>query len=105
VRGDQREPSAISRLRFEPIDARRKSADDKAPSKFIPLVQRSRDTWYSSGNAVSVAQLVEHRSVAPRVVGSNPIAHPKLIQRIHSGFNLGAFGRKEWQPTSQPNAL
>jgi hypothetical protein len=25
---------------------------------------------------VSVAQLVEHRSVAPRVVGSNPIAHP-----------------------------
>jgi hypothetical protein len=28
-------------------------------------------------NVVSVAQLVEHRSVAPRVVGSNPIAHPK----------------------------
>jgi hypothetical protein len=26
---------------------------------------------------VSVAQLVEHRSVAPRVAGSNPVAHPK----------------------------
>ena len=26
--------------------------------------------------SVSVAQLVEHRSVAPNVVGSNPIAHP-----------------------------
>ncbi len=25
---------------------------------------------------VSVAQLVEHRTVAPRVVGSNPTAHP-----------------------------
>lgn len=29
--------------------------------------------------AVSVAQLVEHRSVAPRVVGSNPIAHPNRL--------------------------
>jgi hypothetical protein len=25
---------------------------------------------------VSVAQMVEHRSVAPRVAGSNPVAHP-----------------------------
>lgn len=25
---------------------------------------------------VGVAQLVEHRTVAPNVVGSNPIAHP-----------------------------
>jgi hypothetical protein len=36
--------------------------------------------------AVSVAQLVEHRSVEPRVVGSNPIAHPKTsleIPEIH----------------------
>jgi hypothetical protein len=28
---------------------------------------------------VSVAQLVEHRSVEPRVVGSNPIAHPMIF--------------------------
>jgi hypothetical protein len=27
---------------------------------------------------VGVAQLVEHRTVAPNVVGSNPIAHPKM---------------------------
>jgi hypothetical protein len=27
---------------------------------------------------VSVAQLVEHRSVAPRVAGSNPVAHPNF---------------------------
>jgi hypothetical protein len=27
---------------------------------------------------VSVAQLVEHRSVAPRVAGSNPVAHPNI---------------------------
>src|ERR1700758_431590 len=41
-----------------------------------PRVQPSRDTWYSNGTAVSVAQLVEHRSVAPRVAGSTPVAHP-----------------------------
>ena len=28
---------------------------------------------------VSVAQLVEHRSVAPRVAGSNPVAHPNTL--------------------------
>ena len=28
---------------------------------------------------VSVAQLVEHRIVAPAVVGSIPIAHPKCV--------------------------
>ena len=31
----------------------------------------------SFSQVVSVAQPVEHRSVEPRVVGSNPIAHPK----------------------------
>ena len=31
---------------------------------------------YDFGPAVSVAQSVEHRIVDPRVVGSNPIAHP-----------------------------
>ena len=33
--------------------------------------------------AVSVAQLVEHRSVAPRVAGSNPVAHPKTPNRFN----------------------
>ena len=28
-------------------------------------------------SAVGVAQLVERRTVAPNVVGSNPISHPK----------------------------
>ena len=31
---------------------------------------------------VSVAQLVEHRSVAPRVAGSNPVAHPNYLLRL-----------------------
>ena len=46
---------AISGLKFEILDSKLEA--------FLPVV--------------SVAQLVEHRSVAPRVVGSNPIAHPK----------------------------
>ncbi len=32
-----------------------------------------------AASAVSVAQLVEHRSVAPRVAGSNPVAHPNFF--------------------------
>jgi hypothetical protein len=28
--------------------------------------------------AVGVAQLVERRSVAPNVAGSNPVSHPKI---------------------------
>jgi hypothetical protein len=31
---------------------------------------------------VSVAQLVEHRSVAPRVAGSNPVAHPNFFNDL-----------------------
>jgi hypothetical protein len=31
---------------------------------------------------VSVAQLVEHRSVAPRVAGSNPVAHPNFLNSL-----------------------
>jgi hypothetical protein len=31
---------------------------------------------------VSVAQLVEHRSVAPRVAGSNPVAHPNFFNNL-----------------------
>lgn len=42
-------------------------------------VQHWSDTWYSTFNEVSVAQLVEHRSVAPRVAGSNPVAHPNAF--------------------------
>ena len=40
-----------------------------------------RNLAYTNCNpaVVSVAQLVEHRSVAPRVVGSNPIAHPNSL--------------------------
>ena len=54
------------------------------PRKKIPRPDRA---FFRSANcrklltiisAVSVAQLVEHRSVEPRVVGSNPIAHPKV---------------------------
>ena len=43
---------------------------------------------YSNPTVVSVAQLVEHRSVAPRVVGSNPIAHPNIsVSRLNFRFN------------------
>jgi hypothetical protein len=35
-----------------------------------------------SQSVVSVAQPVEHRSVEPRVAGSNPVAHPKLPQPL-----------------------
>ena len=31
---------------------------------------------------VGVAQLVEHRIVAPVVVGSSPIAHPIMVPKI-----------------------
>jgi len=35
---------------------------------------------------VGVAQLVERRTVAPNVVGSNPIAHPTFLSRVHRRF-------------------
>lgn len=35
---------------------------------------------------VGVAQLVERRTVAPNVVGSNPIAHPNSLSRIQPLF-------------------
>ncbi len=34
-------------------------------------------------DAVGVAQLAEHRTVAPDVVGSIPISHPSLPARIY----------------------
>jgi hypothetical protein len=39
---------------------------------------------------VGVAQLVEHRVVAPVVVGSSPITHPTLIKK-GSGLKIAAF--------------
>ena len=41
----------------------------------------------SFAHPVGVAQLVEHRTVAPNVVGSNPIAHPipRPFQACHCG--------------------
>ena len=40
---------------------------------------------------VGVAQLVERRTVAPNVVGSNPISHPKLtkVRPGHMGYTSG----------------
>jgi hypothetical protein len=37
---------------------------------------------YDFQQVVSVAQLVEHRSVAPRVAGSNPVAHPNSFNQL-----------------------
>ncbi len=34
-------------------------------------------------DAVGVAQLAEHRTVAPDVVGSIPISHPSLSARMY----------------------
>jgi hypothetical protein len=31
---------------------------------------------------VGVAQLVERRSVAPNVAGSNPVSHPKILNIV-----------------------
>ncbi len=38
---------------------------------------------------VGVAQLVEHRIVAPAVVGSNPIVHPILLAKYFPLDSLG----------------
>jgi hypothetical protein len=54
---------------------------------FLPIAAavrwlKSEHPWYNFSKLqalVSVAQLVEHRSVAPRVVGSIPIAHPNIL--------------------------
>src|SRR5271168_2488732 len=53
-------------------------------------------------SAVSVAQLVEHRSVAPRVAGSNPVAHPNQpIESTHPRASTWAhLGAESW-PTSR----
>ena len=32
--------------------------------------------WYNRGGTVGVAQLAEHRTVAPVVAGSIPVSHP-----------------------------
>jgi hypothetical protein len=39
---------------------------------------------------VGVAQLVERRSVAPNVAGSNPVSHPNLT-KFHFPFKSHAF--------------
>lgn len=40
----------------------------------------------SNRSAVGVAQLVERRSVAPNVAGSNPVSHPKQLGKLLSYF-------------------
>ena len=42
---------------------------------------------------VGVAQLVERRTVAPNVVGSNPISHPKITRVPVSGAARQAIER------------
>ena len=54
---------------------------------------------------VGVAQLVELRIVAPAVVGSNPIAHPKQIGPLaqlveQQTLNLSVRGSSPWRPTN-----
>ena len=46
---------------------------------------------------VSVAQLVEHRSVAPRVAGSNPVAHPNSFSQL-ACFPPCAVARRPLEP-------
>jgi hypothetical protein len=42
---------------------------------------------------VSVAQLAEHRIVAPAVEGSNPFTHPNFFLSSVTGFRIfSAFG-------------
>src|SRR5262245_43702653 len=62
-----------------------------------PIGQKPKLTYHSDGASrsrrfsvkcrysrmVGVAQLVERRTVAPNVVGSNPISHPNVF---HKGF-------------------
>ena len=43
---------------------------------------------------VGVAQLVERRTVAPNVVGSNPISHPRFQNSAASGENCTPNVRK-----------
>ena len=45
---------------------------------------------------VGVAQLVEHRIVAPEVAGSNPVAHPTFLppygnKRLVVGFDAKSY--------------
>jgi hypothetical protein len=58
---------------------------------------------------VSVAQLVEHRSVEPRVAGSNPVAHPtppkqklkgtKNYQKANGAESMAA--RRNWRSAEE----
>jgi hypothetical protein len=50
----------------------------------MPLQHPSDGVNYLHPTVVSVAQLVEHRSVAPRVAGSNPVAHPSSLSNLAS---------------------
>ena len=48
---------------------------------------------------VALAQLVEHRFVAPRVMGSNPICHPKKNEIIRKGYFIflrGNCSESKW---------
>lgn len=57
-------------------------------------------------SAVSVAQLVEHRSVAPRVAGSNPVAHPSFFLRLVSGCAAASsFARADSAKRGRPISL
>ena len=55
-----------------------------------PARHRARSRHYSSHYkvmlswiaVVGVAQLVERRSVAPNVAGSNPVSHPKILNIV-----------------------
>src|SRR5271156_2096576 len=58
-----------------------RSERDSANTR-MPLQHPSDGVNYWNHSAVSVAQLVEHRSVAPRVAGSNPVAHPSFFLRF-----------------------
>jgi hypothetical protein len=61
----------------------------------MPLQRPSDGVNYWNLAVVSVAQLVEHRSVAPRVAGSNPVAHPNS-PNVHEGLvKAGYFGVRQ----------
>jgi hypothetical protein len=63
-----------NRTRLSPENCRANRAHASAPKQ--RQRKESSAKLFSIRNVVSVAQPVEHRSVEPRVVGSNPIAHP-----------------------------
>ena len=53
-----------------------KEVKERGASSIGPTYFEAAQVVINSLGVVGVAQLAEHRTVAPNVVGSNPISHP-----------------------------